>query len=91
MQQTAPAIAVHGDYRIEILSLEISIRPGAREYFEQLLLAPSLHTGLDAGGDDLLRQDVQRRRRLRRAIQITSRRGAQQRGRFNQLVNGERK
>src|SRR5205823_5729167 len=73
-----------------VFSLEIAIWPGAREQREQFVLKPTLLVRRDTGGDDLLREDVQWRRRLRRAIQIASMDRSQQRRRFDQLIRGER-
>ena len=57
------------------------------EEIEQLLLAPRL---AHAGGDDLLRQDVERPRRHRSAVEDPVPDAAQQRGPFDQLVERER-
>ena len=91
MQQPAPTVGVHLDDAIEIGARNIAKRPSPSEGVEEIVLVPSLLTGGDAGGDDLLGEDVQRRRGLGRAIQIAALDGAHQRRRLDQLIDSQRK
>ena len=70
MQQAVPAIAVQGNARVEILALHGSIRPSPAEGFKQLFLAPPGFPDFHAGGDNLLGENIQRRPRLRCAVQF---------------------
>src|SRR6185436_3572031 len=65
----------------------IAIRPRAAARVEEAALRPR---PADAGGDDLLREDVERRARLRRAIELALVQRLHEAGRFGELVERER-
>ena len=83
MQKGAPPGRVQRDDPVEVLPDESAIGPGAPDEIEEPPLFPGLG---DAGGDDLLRQDVERTRRDRSAIEHRSSDAAQQRRAFHELV-----
>ena len=91
MQQPVPALDVHLHNRIEILLLQFAIRPRPPKSLQQFFLTPSVLARLHARRHDLLRKNIQRRRRLWRAIQIPAPNRPQQRRRLHQFINSERK
>ena len=79
----ADALAEHLDDVVEVVAVEVAVGPGAADEVEQVVLAPVLAGGL---GDDLLRQDVERRDRLDDAVEAPGAHGADQGGALDQLV-----
>jgi hypothetical protein len=63
---------VHLDYSIEILALEVSIRPCPAKSREEVVFRPPVFAGRNTGCDDLLREDIKRRGGLRRAIKVAA-------------------
>ena len=87
VEQRAATVGVQLDDRVEVLARELAVGPGAPQAREQLVLVPGLG---HARGDDRLRQDVERCARLGRAIEQALPHRDEQRGRFDQLVLGQR-
>ena len=84
-RRAPPGVQAH--HGVEVLARQVAVRPGAPAGREEGLLLPGLG---GAGGDHLLRQDVERRPRLRRAIQVAAADGVEQRRGAGQLVARER-
>ena len=90
-KQPATAVQVHVDHCVEIFALEVAIRPCPAESLEEHRPPATFFAGRDAGGDDLLREDIERRGGLRRAIQVAALDRPHQRRCFDQLVGRQRK
>jgi hypothetical protein len=66
VKQGISALGVKSDDAVEVVSSEVAVRPRAPEAVEELAFAPGPgHTG----SDDLLRKDVERSARDRRAVE----------------------
>ena len=77
VQQRQAAAGMQRQQRVEVLARQVAVRKRATQAREELVFLPALvRIAGHAGRDDLLRQDVERRRRARRA-----RRGAALHGR----------
>ena len=88
MEQRESSLAVQPYHRVEVLPGELSVRPGAGERRKEVILIPRLG---NAGGHQLLGEDVQRAAGLGGAVQLAVPHGMEQRGGADQLVPGERK
>src|SRR5207237_7500612 len=53
VKQAAAAIGVQREDGVEILALQIAVRPGAFEGVEESIVVPDLLAGFDEGGDTL--------------------------------------
>ncbi len=78
---------VRPNHRVEVLARELAVGVSAATQREQRVLRPR---GARALGDELLGEDVERRARLRRAIEHAAAHRAHDRVRLDQLVLGER-
>ncbi len=89
MEERSPPVAgVQPHDLVEFLPREAAVGPGARQRRVQAVLVPDPGHAL---GDDLLGQDVERPRCDRRAVEERPPDTAEERGRFQELVEGERK
>ena len=83
MEKRAAPLRVERDDPFEVRPLEVAVRPGAPQETEQRFFVPRLaHTGRH----DLLREDVERPRRHRRAIEHRASNAAKEGRRLDQLV-----
>ena len=87
VKERAPAVAVKGDHAVEVVAREVAIRPCASESIEELPFFPGLR---DARRDDLLRQNVERRPRKRRAVEQPPVHGIEQCFGLGELIDRER-
>ena len=79
----ADALRQHLDDVVEVVAREVAERPGAADEVVEVVLGPVLAGAL---GDDLLREDVERRDRLHDAVETARAHGADERGALDQLV-----
>ena len=87
VEQGGATFGVESHSSIEVVAREIAIGPGAAERVVEPPLVPGLG---DAGGDDLLREDVERARGLRRAVQLAALDSVHQRNGSHQILLRER-
>ena len=81
------ALGQHAHQRVEAVAGQAAVRIRPAHHPVQLVGGPLARRAL---GDDLLRQDVERGLGDRNLVQVTARRGRQQRAPFHQVVAAER-
>ena len=83
MEERAPALAVDADDLVQVFFSKVAIRPGPARQLEELRFQPLLG---HAGRDHLLGEDVEGGRRLGCAVEDALADAAEERRRFDQLV-----
>ena len=88
MQEGAASAGVQPQDVVEGGAGQVAVRPGAPERLEEIVFLPLAG---DAGGDGLLRQDVERRRSVRKPIEHPLPDALEERGALHELVESQRK